>query len=153
MQKTLTMRKLPVGDRDGYVLIELIATFAVVALIANLCMPALPIGAKSTNVEAISFDIVNLLRDARTLSVASAKSQSVIYNSRDKALRAGQRSIYFARDINFSFESGPLCGGIPVLFRPDGTNCGSILRISRGTKAVTIRVNWIDGGIKMQTPT
>lgn len=95
-------------------------------------------------------DIANLLRDTRSLALAKASSETVRYDAGTKSLEGPDRFVRLGSDIGFSFESGPLCEGIPVLFRADGTNCGSILHISRGGRMVAIRVNWVDGGIVMK---
>jgi len=149
----LTIRKSKVGNRRGYTLIELLATFAVVALIAGLCLPVLPLTTGETYLDSLGLDIASLLRDARTLSQSKAATEVVQYNSRGNILSGAARSIQFASDVGFSFKSGAACDGFPIIFRPDGTNCGSILRVSRGSRTVTIRVNWIDGGIEVSKTT
>ena len=147
------MRRLPAGSERGYVLIDIVAAFAVVALIAGLCVPRLPLGSNGVSVDAMSTDIVALLRDARSMSIADATSQSVHYDPLDRILTGAKRSILISPDMAFSFRSGPLCAGVLIVFRPDGTNCGSILHLGRGTRFVEIRVNWIDGAIAMQART
>lgn len=145
------MDRSPANDQSGYVLIELVAAFAVVALVAGLCAPALPLGSRRPNVEAVGFDIVTLLREARNLSLAHPAPQSVVYDPRVRLLRGAGRGVPISPDIAFSFTSGAGCEDVLLVFRPDGTNCGAVLRLSRGTKTVKIRVNWIDDGIDMQT--
>ena len=38
-------------------------------------------------------------------------------------------------------------GGAAVLFRPDGSGCGGVLRFAKGARVLRARVNWADGHI------
>ncbi|WP_432288782.1 prepilin-type N-terminal cleavage/methylation domain-containing protein (plasmid) [Aminobacter sp. BA135] len=83
------------GNEEGFTLLELLVTLAIVALVAALAFPGIQATARSQNAETISREIVSRLRVSRTIAIARASPQSVV-------IAPGARQIRFPDDFMLS---------------------------------------------------
>lgn len=144
----------PVGDaRAGYVLIELVATLALMGLLITLAYPNIPQGTTPTRLRALLTDTANVLRQARTASIASGNDVHAVFDRRSRTIQAGANRIVVPRDVDVAVLAGARCGSrgalIDLVFRADGTNCGGVIRFVQGTRSFRVRVNWLTGYVEI----
>ena len=140
------------GDaRAGYVLIDLVATLAVMGLIALIAYPAMPTGTTSTGMTALLVATESVMRDARTMAIASGKPAFATVDRTRRTIRSGEHVVELPADIELTVTAGESCKTdgqtIAIGFRPDGTSCGGIVRLAKGKKAFRVRVNWVTGHV------
>ena len=137
--------------RAGYVLIEAVATLVILTLLMRFAFPSVGIGTTPPRFIALVSASAALLRDARTEAVRRDRPVAVRYDSASRRLGAGAATIAMPPDVAVGFTAGGNCpdrdGAAEIVFRPDGSNCGGILRFSRGARNVRARVNWADGRV------
>ena len=132
-------------------LIEAVATLAISILLLSFAYPMVAGGTTPPRLLALASSAVSLLRDARTAAMAEGKPVAAQFDEARRRLTAGTASLLIPADVSFSLTSGGNCrtgsGGAAVLFRPDGSGCGGVLRFAHGAKVLRARVNWADGHV------
>ena len=137
--------------RAGYVLIEALAALAITILLLSLTYPLVAGGTTPPRMLALVSASVSLLRDARTDAMASGRPVAARFDAGHRRLVARSASVSIPGDVAFSLTAGGNCrtgeGGAAVLFRPDGSGCGAVLRFAKGPQVLRARVNWADGHV------
>ena len=136
----------------GPVLIEAVATLVVVALLVGLVLPNLPVRATTpSRMLALVSTSASLLRDARTQAIASNRPVGARFDVARRRFQGGAGVLVIPDDIGFSFRIGRDCRNTErsadLLFWPDGTNCGGVLRFSKSGRVLRTRVNALDGHV------
>jgi general secretion pathway protein H len=138
-------------SQAGYMLIEVVATLTITMLLIALIFPMVPLGTTPSRMLALASSSASLLRDARTASLAGHTEVSVRFDGVRRTLQAGSNVVGIPADVDFSLTAGGACRAsghsAEIVFRPDGTNCGGILRFSKDGRMFRARVNWVDGYI------
>ena len=147
----------PVTDRPadarraGYVLIEALAALAITILLLSLAYPLVAGGTTPPRMLALVSSTVSMLRDARTTAMASGRPVAARFDAGHRRLVAQNAAVAIPGDVAFTLTAGGNCrtgeGGAAVLFRPDGSGCGAVLRFAKGTQVLRARVNWADGHV------
>ena len=137
--------------QGGYVLIEAVAALAVAVLLLSFAYPLVARGTSPARLLALASSSAALLRDARTAAAVAGHPVAARFDAAPRPLAAGAASVAIPSDVAFSLTAGGHCrtegGGAAVLFRPDGSGCGAVLRFARGAKVLRARVNWADGHV------
>ncbi|MEJ1159963.1 type II secretion system protein GspH [Prosthecomicrobium sp. N25] len=137
--------------RAGFVLLEVIPALIIFGLMVMMAFPAIPRGTGAARLLATAVDAAALLRETRTASIASGREQAAVFDTRQRSLSLGGRSVAVPRDVDASLLSGDTCrrdgDRVGILFRPDGTSCGGVLRLAKGPRAFRVRVNWATGNV------
>lgn len=146
-----TDRGLRHGGESGYVLIEALAALAITILLLSFAYPLVAGGTTPPRLLALVSSSVSLLRDARTAAMASGKPVAARFDAGRRRLTARDAAVAIPGDVAFSLTAGGNCrtgeGGAAVLFRPDGSGCGAVLRFAKGPQVLRARVNWADGHV------
>jgi general secretion pathway protein H len=144
-------RSRATDEQAGYVLIEALAALAITVLLLSFAYPLVAGGTTPPRMLALASSAVSLLRDTRTAAMASGAPVAARFDAGRRQLVARGAAVTIPRDVAFSLTAGGNCrsgeGGAAVLFRPDGSGCGAVLRFSKGTQVLRARVNWADGHV------
>ncbi len=150
------MRREPLGreaggPEAGYVLIEAVAALAITLLLLGFAFPLVAPGTTPPRLLALVSSSVSLLRDARTAAIAGSRPVAARFDVARRTLSAGPNAVGIPADVAFAFVAGGNCpsgdGRAEILFRPDGSNCGGVLRFAKGARVLRARVNWVDGQV------
>ena len=137
--------------RAGYVLIEAVAALAIAILLMAFVYPVVAGGTTPPRLLALVSSSASLLRDARTAAIAGGKPVFARFDAGRRRLVARNAAVAIPGDVGFSLTAGGNCrtgeGGAAVLFRPDGSGCGAVLRFAKGPQVLRARVNWADGHV------
>lgn len=139
--------------RAGYVLLELVAALVLISLLMTMVFPAVPQGTTPVRLRALLASTAILLRDTRTAAIARNTEAHAQFDRRERTIRAGLHRIVLPADVTVSVLAGGRCGVrgdvTDIVFRPDGTNCGSVFRFIAGARAYRIRLNWLTGYVEI----
>ena len=140
------------GDpRAGYVLIEAVATLVIALLLLSFAFPLVAGGTTQARFLGLVSSSAALLRDARTAAMLAGHPVAAHFDAGRRRLTAGSAAAAIPADVGFSLTAGGNCrdggGEAAVLFRPDGSGCGAVLRFARGARVLRARVNWADGHV------
>lgn len=132
-------------------LIEVVATLAITILLIGFVFPMVPFSTTPSRLLALVSSSASLLREARTAAQSSSKPVGASFDPTRRRLQAGPNVVTIPGDVDFSLTAGGTCPVVArraaIVFRPDGTNCGGLLRFSKGGRVLRARVNWVDGRI------
>jgi general secretion pathway protein H len=135
----------------GYVLVEMVATLAITALLIAFVFPNVPRTSSAPRLAGLVADTVSLLRDARSRAIGSGRPVTAEFDPRARTLRTGTARVSLPVDLHVSLLAGGRCptsaSRAGIEFRPDGTNCGGVLRLAQGTRVTRVRVDWLDGRV------
>jgi general secretion pathway protein H len=141
-----------IGDAAGFTLLELL----VVLVILSMVTAAMAISARTNGGTDMRVTAIHIAAELRTLREEAVRRQTVT-TLRPKEIAARSLSGEPARrlrlpgDLAIGFIRGEpmLIGNVPdrLVFFPDGSSSGGTIRLIAGTSIITIRVNWIDGGV------
>jgi general secretion pathway protein H len=138
----------------GFTLLEMIATMAIIALVASLAIAATP-GTGRWGLKAVTMDTAALLRRERESAILTHADRHVILDgARRVFVGEGGGAVAVPRDvtINLLGVADPSSGRVPVaIFNADGASSGAVLRLSREAVEYEIRVNWYTGGVSVKT--
>lgn len=132
-------------------LIEVAAALAIAGMVTGLALSNVGHGTTPGSLLALTSASVSLLRDARTAAVARNIRVAATFDSHRRQLNAGAQVLVIPTDVQLTVLAGGNCPSegskSQILFRPDGTNCGGVLRFAKGRLVYRTRVNWVDGQI------
>ena len=139
------------GPRSGYVLIEVAAALAITAMLMAVTLPVAGNGTTPARLIGLTTASVSLLREARIAALSRNVPVAATFDSARRMLRVGSQTLAIPTDVDFTLTAGGNCpthgSRAQLLFRPDGTNCGGVLRFAKGRRIFRARVNWVDGRI------
>jgi general secretion pathway protein H len=139
------------GPQAGYVLIEAVAALAITLLLLSFALPLVAPGTTPPRLLALVASSVSLLRDARTAAIAGSQPVAARFDVARRRLSSGANVLGIPADVAFTFVAGGNCrvgdGNAEILFRPDGSSCGAVLRFTKGSRVLRARVNWADGRV------
>jgi general secretion pathway protein H len=144
------------GNRNiaGFTLVEMIATMAIIALVASLVIAVTP-GTGRVGLKAVTMNTAALLRREREGAILTGAERHVILDGPHRIfIGEGGGAVAVPRDvaINLLGVADPSAGRVSVAtFDPDGASSGAVLRLSREAAEYEIRVNWYTGGVSVKT--
>ena len=90
-------------------------------------------------------------RDARTQAITGNRPVGARFDAARRVLQAGPYTLLIPEDVGFRFTVGRDCRSGDrtgdILFWPDGTNCGGVLRFTKSGRVLRARVNGLDGHV------
>ena len=132
-------------------LIDVVATLSITVMLMAFVFPMVPFGTTPSRLLALVSSSASLLREARSAAAAGSMPVAARFDAARRRLQAGPNVVTIPTDVDFSLTAGSRCPVVgreaQILFRPDGTNCGGLLRFSKGGRVLRARVNWVDGRI------
>ncbi len=146
-------RQPPDGVAAGFVLMEIIPALIILGLVILIGFPALPRGTTNAGLTAVMIETATLMRTARTTALASGRPAVTVVDRVGRTIRQGDRILTLPADLDLAVLAAETCQSngatISVVFRPDGTSCGAVVRIAKGNRAFRVRVNWATGHVSI----
>lgn len=143
------------GGEAGFTLLEIVCALAIVALLAALALPRLPLGTSRPRLEAYAVETAALLKADRAAAIRRGVLVATGVDAVSGRVSAGSsgRTIRIPRDVRVEAVLPRYCNGRPVNaaigFFPSGMSCGGVLTLARGGAAYEVRVNWLTGGVEI----
>lgn len=139
----------------GFTLIEVVAVLAIVALLAAVAMPRWPHGTTRPQLEAYALNIASLLKADRVAALRARARVATLLNgpARRVVSGAGAGAVSLPEDVAFDAIVAQTCSGrangSEIDFLPSGMSCGGTIALARPGVALSIRVNWLTGGVEI----
>jgi general secretion pathway protein H len=132
--------------------LDLVLAMALIALAAAVAWPLVARGTGAPRLNALVTEMATLLRQDRTRALRTGREVVAILDLGRRTLASGGAgTIAVPADVGLEVLSSGLCTvsarRFAILFRPDGTSCGAVVRIGREATRYTLRVNWLTGAI------
>jgi general secretion pathway protein H len=152
---------LGAGDRDGvysqdgFTLLEIVCAVAIVAMLAAVLLPRMPVGTSRPRLEAYAIGTAALLSTDRTAAMRRRVQVSTEVDARARSVRSGAngRTLRIPDDVVFDAILPRLCNGRPAFstigFLPTGMSCGGSIVLTRLGVGYEINVNWLTGGVEV----
>ena len=136
-------------------LLEMILAISIFYLLITLSWPWLNPNKSSANLDGYANKITTLLRNARILSIKNGHDVIANIDIGGKKIFINESdAIFLPEDIGVEILSSESCQissfYFAIIFRPDGTNCGGVIRIWRGGRFFNIKINWLTGAIRAE---
>ena len=136
-------------------MLEIVCVLAIVALLAAVLLPRIPIGTSRPRLEAYAIETASLLAADRNTAIRRhiQVSTGVDASSRSVRSAATGRTVRIPRDVVFDAVLPKLCNNRPsfsaISFLPSGMSCGGSIVFTRLGASYEIRVNWLTGGVEI----
>lgn len=134
----------------GFLLLDMALALTILLLLFAILWPTFGRGTSSLQQSAIALDIANVLRSDRTsASILGAPTTTRIDLNRRAVLGAAGRRVDIADDIALEVTTGRGCAAATrqfvIVFSPDGSSCGGVIVLRKGSVAYAVRFNWLSG--------
>lgn len=144
------------GSRqDGFTLLEIVCVLAIIALLAAILLPKIPVGTSRPQLEAYAIETASLLASDRSAAIRRHVEVSTDVNAPARSVRSGAtgRVVRVPNDVVFDAILPKLCNRRPAIstigFLPSGMSCGGTIVLKRLGIGFEIRVNWLTGGVEV----
>ena len=144
---------------EGFTLLEMVCIIAIIAMMAAVLLPNIPHNTSRPRLEAYAVETASLLKADRTAAVRHRAPVATQINAGARSLRSGSTGqiLRLPDDVVFEALLPSRCNGRPALsaisFFPNGISCGGTVTLSRLGARYEIRVNWLTGGIEIESST
>lgn len=139
----------------GFTLLEVVCALLILAALAALALPRLPLGTSRPRLEAFAVEAAALLKADHAAAMRQGRTVATLVNAPAGQLRSGSsgRQLRLPRDVRINALLPRQCGGRNVQgqidFFPSGMSCGGVVTLARGDVAFEVRVNWLTGGVEI----
>jgi general secretion pathway protein H len=140
---------------QGFTLIEVICTLAIISLLAAIVVPMLPRGTSRSRLESYAVETAALLKSDRNAAIRRRTQIVTDVNALARAIRSGStgRVVRVPNDVTFDATLATSCNqrraGETIRFFASGMSCGGVIALSRLGVGYQIRVNWLTGGVEV----
>lgn len=153
----ISPRRRTDGERAdaGFTLLEMVCVLALVALLAAISLPRLPIATSRPRLEAYAVEVAALLKADRSAALGRGVAVSAVVDARGKTISSGSsaRIVGLPDDVVLEALLAERCNGRPalstIIFLSNGMSCGGVLRLARPGIGYEVRVNWLTGGVEV----
>ncbi|QRG06043.1 prepilin-type N-terminal cleavage/methylation domain-containing protein [Xanthobacter dioxanivorans] len=145
----------PTPGEAGFSLLEVVCALAIVAAIAAIALPRLPLGTSRPRLEAFAVETAALLKADRTAAIRRGAPVATEVDAPSGRIRSGSsgRTVRIPADVRMQAVLPQYCNGRAVRgaigFLPSGLSCGGVLTLARNGAAYEVRVNWLTGGVEI----
>jgi general secretion pathway protein H len=142
-----------ISGEAGFTLVEMVCALAIVAMVAAIVLPAIPIGTTRTRLEAYAVETAALLRADRNAAIRRRTPVVTELSAVSRSIRSGAsgRVVRLPDDVHFDALLAARCAGraagTTISFFPSGMSCGGTIALTRPGAGFQIRVNWLTGGV------
>lgn len=142
-------------SQAGFTLLEIVCVLAIVALLAAISLPRLPIATSRPKLEAYAIEIAALLKADRNAALLRHGLIEARVDAPARTVSSGSssRAVTLPGDVKFDALLPERCNGRPALsaisFIGTGLSCGGAIRLSRPGSILEVRVNWLTGGVEI----
>ena len=139
----------------GFTLLEVVCALIIVAALAALALPRIPLGTSRPRLEALAVEAAAVLKADRSAAMRQGRRVATLVDAPDGRLRSGStgRLLRLPTDVHIEALLPRRCGGQEVQprieFFPSGMSCGGVVTLSRGGTSFEVRVNWLTGGVEI----
>lgn len=143
------------GREAGFTLLEMVCVLAIVALLAAISLPRLPMATSRTRLEAYAVEVAALLKADRNAALGRHSLVEAVVSAPGRSVRSGSsaRLVQVPDDVVFDAILPQRCNGRQALstisFLPTGMSCGGAVRLTRLGSGFEVRVNWLTGGVEI----
>jgi general secretion pathway protein H len=143
------------GAAAGFTLLEMVAVMAIVAMLAAILLPALPLSTSRQRLAGYAVETAALLKADRTAAVRRNSLISARVDAPGHLIRSGStgRALRIPADVSFQAVLPRTCNERPanstISFFATGVSCGGTIVLSRLGAGFEVRVNWLTGGIEI----
>jgi general secretion pathway protein H len=136
-------------------LLEIVCVLAIVALLAAILLPRIPVGTSRPRLEAYAIETASLLALDRGAAIRRHVQVSTDIDAPTRSVRSGAsgRTVRIPNDVVFDAVLPKLCNGSSAFstigFLPSGMSCGGTIVLTRLGAGYEIRVNWLTGGVEV----
>lgn len=141
--------------QDGFTLLEIVCVLAIVALLAAILLPRIPVGTTRPRLEAYAIETAALLSADRNTAMRRHAQVSTDVNASARSVRSASTGhiVRVPSDVVFDAVLPRLCNNRPsfsaISFLPSGMSCGGSIVFTRLGSSYEIRVNWLTGGVEV----
>ena len=150
----------PSRRQHGFALLDLLMAMAVLALLMLVALPALRPGTSPLRQEAYAAEIAALLKTERATAAQSVRpSAGIRIDVPHRRIMAVARShaVQLPKDLALDVISSETCrretGSFVIAFDADGRSCGAVIKISKGERVWSVRINWLTGYVDVARST
>jgi len=133
----------------------MVCVLALVALLAAISLPRLPMATSRPRLEAYAVEVATLLNADRNTALGRRIAVSAVVDARGSTVRSGSsaRVVRVPDDVVFEALLPERCNDRPALstisFFATGMSCGGVIRLTRLSIGYEVRVNWLTGGVEI----
>jgi len=139
------------GKWQGFTLLELMAALAIAAIVLAVAVPASARMYDSIRYREAVREVVTLLATARHRAITSGKPQNFEVVPRERQVRLGEITRQLPGNVTLSVNSSKALNresvGVIRFYPEGGTSGGDIDIASDRGRGVSIRVDWLMGGV------
>jgi general secretion pathway protein H len=143
------------GAEDGFSLLEVVCAVAIIATLAAVLLPQMPLGTSRPRLEAYAIETASLLKADRNAAIRRSMPIVTEVNAMARRIRSGATGqvIRLPGDVSFQAILPQRCNEHPALsaisFFPSGMSCGGVVVLTRHGAGYEVRVNWLTGGVEV----
>jgi general secretion pathway protein H len=133
----------------------MVCVLAIVALLAAVSLPRLPMTTSRPQLEAYAVEVATLLKADRNAALGRRGSIEAVVDAQGRSIRSGSsaRFVKVPDDVVFDALLPERCRGRRALstitFLASGMSCGGAIRLTRLGSGFEVRVNWLTGGVEI----
>jgi general secretion pathway protein H len=154
-RRSILHRCRTVGEcrEAGFTLLEIVCVLAIVALLAAISLPQLPMATSRPRLEAYAIEVAALLNADRNAAVGRRGAVEAVVDAPSRSVRSGSSAqvVQVPEDVDFDALLPQRCNGRPafssISFFATGMSCGGTIRLTRLARGVEVRVNWLTGDV------
>ncbi|MGO9361331.1 MAG: prepilin-type N-terminal cleavage/methylation domain-containing protein [Xanthobacteraceae bacterium] len=143
------------ATENGFTLIEVVCVVAIVAILAAIILPRMPLATSRPRLEAYAVDAATLLKADRNAAIRRRVQITAQVDATGRVIHSGStgRTLHIPDDVDFDAVLPVRCNERPafstISFFASGMSCGGTIALSRPGGGFEVRVNWLTGGIEI----
>jgi len=149
----LEARELRESSRGaGFILTDVVLALTILLLMAAVVWPMMGYGTSRTQQAATALDIATLLRVDRAAASRNGRPTGTRIDLGERTVigEAGRR-VRVPSDLTIEVTTSPQCIEGPqrflIVFAPDGSSCGGVVKLKKEGQIYAIHINWLTGVI------
>lgn len=137
----------------GFTLLEVVCALALVAMLAAVMLPRMPLSTSRPRLEAYAVQVASLLKADRNAALSRQDAVDAVVDAPGRTVRSGSSAnvVQVPDDVVFDAVLPQRCSGkqsdSTITFLATGMSCGGAIRLSRPGSGFEVRVNWLTGGV------